>query len=244
MRTGGKEVVMPLISLEISNQVCFPDYRKQAMARAQKALLVATELDDHELVAAWATIGECHKFDKEPELAEEAYLKALEIVRALNDQKLLGEGYLALGDALHFCQEYTRAITYYDQAAEIFKRLNDTEQLELVLSQAAYACAKNGRRDEERQYLQVAILQPTVSPESKGMFLERIALSLGASERYQGAIQVYEEALDIYTFHHFRRFWEERLRNLAKLYVAVGDEQAAQRTLARTPPPYPPRKPK
>jgi len=222
---------MPLVSRELANRLFTPEHRREEITRAQEAVLDPEKLDSRQLIEAWAVIGECHKFNRESQLSKEAYLKAIEVIRTLDDKMLLGRGYEALGNALFFCNDYEQAISYYRQAAEIFEDLSETEQLVTMLSQIAYAYAEIGQRNEERRYLNIAALQATAQPVVKATLLERIALSLGASGEYEEAIRVYEQALSILESEGFKRDWQKRLQVLAQLYSAVGDEASARRIM-------------
>ena len=224
---------MYLINQETANELLFPDRRRREMAKARKALLDPERLNNWQLIEAWAIIGECHKFNREAQLAEEVYLKTLELIRALGDERALGEGYYSIGEAMFFCKDYAKATDYYRQAFEIFKRLGEKDRLAGVLSQMAYAYEKIGQRDEERHCLDAVMLQPAIEPLVKATLLERVALSLGASGEYGEAIRVYEQALSIFESEGFRRDWEKRLSSLAQMYNVIGDAEAAKRTKER-----------
>jgi len=223
---------MPLVNQEIANRLLFPDTRKKELAEAQKALL-SSKLDPHQLMEAWAIVGESYKLEMEPQISEQAYLKSLEIIQTLKDERLLGEGYKAIGDALHFCKDYSRAIGYYHQSAQVFENLNDTEQTVSVLSQMAYCYAATEQRDDERYCLNRAATHPTILPIVRATLLERIALSLSTSGLHREAIEFYEQALSIFEAEHFTRDWEQRVQSLAQMYRTAGDEDMAKRTEER-----------
>ena len=63
--------------------------------------------------------------------------------------------------------------------------------------------------------------------------MERVALSLGAAGQYKAAIEIYEKALALYEAEDFKRYWGQRLVNLAQFYEAIGDIEAARRTMER-----------
>jgi tetratricopeptide (TPR) repeat protein len=224
---------MSLINRKIVNRIIFPQTRKEELARAKQTLSDPVKLSKQQLIEAWAVVGKCYMFDKGSQLSEEAYLNAIEVICALGDERLLGEGYEDVGDAMYFCGNYSRAITYYRQSFEIFGRLNETEQLITALSQMAYSYAEMGQREEERHCLNSAILQSTIDPVVKATFVERMALSLSASGEYEEAITAYEQALSMYESEGFRREWQKRLQSLSQLYSITGDEEGAKRTLAR-----------
>jgi tetratricopeptide (TPR) repeat protein len=224
---------MSLIDRQIANRILSPRTRKEELLKAKRALSDPAKLSSRELMETWIIVGKCYKFDKKPQLSEKAYLKAIEMVRLLEDDHLLGKVYRDLGDALHFCASYAKSIAYYRQAAEIFDRLNEAKELITLLSQMAYSFAAMGKVVEERGCLEEAIRHPRISPEEKAMFMERIALSLGASGEYEEAIEIYEKALALYEAQDFKRYWGERLVGLAQLYEAVGDIEAAKRTMER-----------
>lgn len=225
---------MTLVSQEVANRLLFPDTRQAEKTRAQQALLDAKS-DVPQLVEAQVIMGMSYALEREPQLCEQAFGKAFELIQSLRDEKLAGEGYQACGDSLHvFCKEYTRSITYYQQAATIFESLTEVDLLVKVLSQMAYACAALERRDDERRYLSLASAQPSVPSAIRATLLERMAMSLSASGQNEDAIKVYEQALTVYEVTGYKRYWRKRLETLAGMYTAVGDLEAAKRTLERT----------
>lgn len=224
---------MSLINLEIFNQILSPETREATLAKAQKIVDQTTQKDSQQLVEAWCIIGECHKFNRDSQLSEEAYLKAVKVLQTSGDEKLLGEAYLLLGEALHFCQQYADAVAYFNRAAEIFKRLNESEWLVTTLNQLANSYGMMEQGDHERQSLNEALLQPSVSPVQKAFLMEGIARSLGAEGKYEEAVKIFEQALSILESERIYRFWDKRVEKLAEFYSALGDEEAAQRTRAR-----------
>jgi tetratricopeptide (TPR) repeat protein len=224
---------MPLISRDTRNRLLWPDTREKEAHRAQMKLADSTTLDERQVIEMWATLGEAYKYNKESQLSEQAYLKALDIIKSSNDTRLLATGYKDLGDALYFCRDYSRAILYYDQSAAFFENLNDTTQLVMVFSQAAYAHSELQQRDEERRCLYSAVNQSDIDPLIKATLLERLALSFGSSGQTQQAINIYESALTIYESQDFIRGWPQRIHNLAALYTSIGDDDGTKRTLAR-----------
>jgi tetratricopeptide (TPR) repeat protein len=225
---------MHLIGLEVSNEILGGgDAHTEIMVKAQQALLNPTKLDNQQLIETWATIGLCYSCMQNSQLTEEFYLKALEIIRNLGDEKFLGKGYADLGFALYNCLDYSKAITYYEQSLVIFERFNEVEEIYTVLSQLAFSCQYLGQRRKERYYLKCGVDHPTIAPVMKAIFLERLALSLDASGVHQEAISIYEEALSIFAAEEFYRAWEDRVQGLAKLYGKVGDMASAERTLKR-----------
>jgi tetratricopeptide (TPR) repeat protein len=226
---------MPLLSSQASSRISSlsDQGRKEEVSRIKRMLADSTELSNQELIEAWIAIGKCYKFDKALQLSEEAYLKAIEVIQTLGDEKLLGEGYRDLGDAFEFCGSYARAITYYRRSAEIFDRLNEGKELVTTLSQMAWSYGAMGELQEGIRCLDLAIQHPATDPASKAMFVERIALSLGAAGEYRRAIEVYDQALAMYEAADFKRYWGRRLVNLAQFYSAIGDEEGARKTMER-----------
>jgi len=224
---------MLLLNREVVNRLLFPDTRKEELKRAQEILAASTEIDLQRVIEAWITVAEYHKLEMEPQLSEEAYLKALEAIRIVSDERLLGKGYKSLGDAMQFCKNYERAIASYRHAVDVFKSIDEIDLLLDTLSQIAYSYAAMGQWDNERHYLNMAVLQPAIQPVIKATLLERIALSLSVSGKQEEAIGAYEQALSLYESEGFKRGWQQRIQNLAEMYNAIGDTEAAKRTLER-----------
>ncbi len=224
---------MPLLNVQVRNRIVSlsDEGRKEEVSRIKHTLKDPAKLSDRQVIEAWAIIAKCYEYDKAPQLSEEAYLKAIEVIRTLDDEKLLGEGYKDLGDALHFCGSYARSIVYYRQSAEIFDWLNEGEETVTTLSQMAWSYGAMGELQEGIRCLDLAIQHPATDPASKAMFAERIALSLGAAGEYRRAIEAYEQALAMYEAADFKRYWGRRLVNLAQFYNAIGDEEGAKRTM-------------
>lgn len=214
---------MRLIRTELANRLLAPDTRKGEIDRARRALSNSRNLDNRQQAEKWAILGEGYKWEKQPSLAEEAYLQAIELIQALKDETLLAEAYQALGDAWYFCAGYERCILYYEQAAKIFER-QDVSNWVGVLSQIAYAYARMDRREDEQRILEMVIAEPTIDQLFKALFLERKAMSLSVSN-VKDAIVCYEEALGIFTAANFKRDWEKRLQFLAQLYETAGEEK-------------------
>ena len=224
---------MPLLNYEISNQLVFPNRRKVALQKATMVVSDSAMYTPRQLIEAWATIGGCHKFDKDPDLSEKAYLKAVKIIQRLDDNQLLGEAYEDLGDALFFCQEFSRASAYYQQAIKSFENLGVERRLLLILSQLAYSSKQLEQREEERNYLRAALPYSRPPSEVEAGLLERIAWSLAESGNYQEAIKTYESALAIFESVNYKRYWQQSIEKLAEFYKIVGDEESARLTINR-----------
>ncbi len=153
----------------------------------------------------------------------------------MKEDKLLGEGYATRGNALYFNKEYGQALEYYNKAAQVFENLDEVEPLTTVLSQMAYCYAALEQREQERECLNRGAGHPAISPLVQSTLLERMAISLDKSGLRREAIAIYEQALSIYEAERFARGWQDRIQNLAEMYRAAGDEDAAQRTRARKP---------
>jgi tetratricopeptide (TPR) repeat protein len=223
--------MMSLISREVFSHLLIPEHREEELAKARDDLLNLQELDSYQIIGKLAIIGECHKFNREPHLSEEAYLNAVGVIRTLGDEHLLSEAYESLGNALFFCKHYAKAVSYYRQTAAILDQRGEITRLITVLSQIAYAYSELGQRSEERCYLNTAVNQPNVDPVVRATLLERIALSLEADGKNEEAIDMYEQALSIFEAEDFRRDWGRRLQNLARLYSIVGDVDSASRII-------------
>jgi hypothetical protein len=82
---------MPLINRKTADRVYSTRTREEELTRARQALSDPKKLSDRQVIEAWAVIGECHMYDKKPELVEEAYLRAIKVIKTLGDVRLLGE---------------------------------------------------------------------------------------------------------------------------------------------------------
>jgi tetratricopeptide (TPR) repeat protein len=225
---------MYLIRLELANQMGFADRRLFAMAQARRALAHPGMLDTQGTIEALATLGEGHKFACEPQLAEEAYLRALKLIGGLGDNDLLGQCYQALGEAWFFNKDYARAISYYQQASDALQNTHEVDFLILAWSQAAYAYDRIGDHEQQKYWLQKGVTDSRIPAVHRGLFLQRIALSQAKSHRLAEAVVSYEQALSIYEALGFKRLWQARIQELAQMYRDLGDESAAQRTLERS----------
>ncbi len=85
---------MPLLNVQMRNRiVSFSDEeRKEEVSRIKHTLEDPAKLSDRQVIEAWAIIAKCYEYDKALQLLEEAYLRAIEVLRTLGDEKLLGEG--------------------------------------------------------------------------------------------------------------------------------------------------------
>ncbi len=117
---------------------------------------------------------------------------------------------------------------------DIFEQLKSYSELAVLYSQASYSCEKLEEREKERRFLESAIAIPVIEPVIRGNFLERLALSLTDSEHYKEAAENYEKALSLYETENFKRGWQERIKNLAKLYNLIGNKEAENRTQQRS----------
>lgn len=223
---------MPLLDKEISLQLMSVASREKVARHAQEALQNKEKLQVVELIKVWAILAEYHMWKKEAEKCEGAYLECVSLIKSTQEENLLGECFTDLGDALYFCRSYERALDYYRKAVDIIKPLRKIEALTHIYSQMARCAAESGLHEEERGYLSEALELPLNSLIAATL-IERIALSYESSGQYEKAASSYEEALSIYENQNFKRGWEDRIENLTKIYLALGDENAAQRTRNR-----------
>lgn len=225
---------MPLLERETTTRLLLhEEERKRYIKSAQEVLSNPDRLSPYQLMQTWAILGECYKFDKNPDRSEEAFLQSLNIARSLSDRDLLSECYYALGNALFFCRAFARAIPYFQEAEPLFEALDKYEDLFFTRSQIAEAFRELDRREEERHYLDRAILIPSMLPLRKADLLERFAISLSDASHYEEAIRVFEQSLSILDSIPSRRHWPERLHKLAEIYRLAGDTRGVERTLHR-----------
>jgi tetratricopeptide (TPR) repeat protein len=224
---------MPLISHELAGKLLFPEQRRKAMDAAQQLLAQSAKSDIRLIIEALATLGECLKFDSKPRLAEEALLRALELIKGINDQELLGECYQALGDNWYYNGLFERAIEYYQQAAGAFQLSKDVNSLVQVWSQMANAFRELSNGEKERVCLEMGAAEADLPIVIKAALVERIALSLAKSGRANEATSKYEEALSLFEAEGFKRDWGQRVQRLAQMYQESGNDVAARKTMER-----------
>jgi tetratricopeptide (TPR) repeat protein len=222
---------MPLIKSEFFGRIIAPDTRKEIMKTVAGKIASSENFTDHELMELWAILAECYKFEQMPLESEQAYYKVIEIASSNKDDFITAEAFDAIGDTWNFVKNNKKSIEYYYKAADIFQN-SDLNRWMVSLSQIAYAYKELNERVEEQKILHILINANGLPPIQKGLFLERLALSLELSDLKQ-AIQSYEEALDIYKSEHFVRDLEKRVKYLAKLYKTANDIEGEQRTLNR-----------
>lgn len=185
------------------------------------------------LIEAWVVLGECYRYRGETKASEAAYLKAIEIIRNLGNKELLLEGYRMLASAMWAGQDHIKEIKYNGQVVEILEQRNDIDNLTSRLEAMAHACERMEHEVVQRHYLSIITLQPGLGLISKARFLDRIGWSLGKSGEYQPAIEVLEEALSCYEIAEFYKEWDIVLEQQAELYQRIGNEIAAQQSLAK-----------
>ena len=222
-----------LLDRNLMNNLLYPESRKKEAIKAQKLISSSDKLDSLKIAEAWAVLGEVYKCENEPLPSEEAYLKCIEAIRAMNDKNLLGVAFISMGDALLFCKKFEKAIFYYDQAIEISEAIKETDRLIHLYSQISYCFAKVGDREKEQKYLSGGIQLRNIPEVVRANFIERLALSLESSGEYRLAVDRYEEALLMYESEDFKRNWQERIDKLANIYHIIGDEESASRTRKR-----------
>lgn len=223
---------MPLLAKEIADRVLSSQTREAEVLRVQEALKAPEMLQNRQIIEAWAILGEASMWQKEAEKCEQAYLHCVNIIVAMQDNVLLSECYTDLGNALYYCEAYEKAFRYYNEAAIISQRLQNHEWLALILSQMARCCADMGLLQQERVYLGQALELP-IDILIKATLLERLGISYANSGQYTEAAKYYEEALSSFENNNFKRYWEDRIDGLIKIYLALGDENAVQRTMKR-----------
>jgi HEAT repeat protein len=209
-----------------------PEEREAEIEKARQMLREPTNLIPQELIEAWVVLGESHKYKGEIELAETAYLKVIAIIQTLRNDELLLEGYQMLTSAM-WSQEPLKQIKYNGKEAEIWERRNDLDNLTSTLEAMAYASERMEHEVAQCHYLSIITLQPGLGLISKARFLDHIGWLLGKSGEYQPAIEVLEEALNCYEIAGFYKEWDIVLEQQAELYQRIGNETAAQQSLAR-----------
>ncbi|MGH2543326.1 MAG: tetratricopeptide repeat protein, partial [Ardenticatenaceae bacterium] len=105
---------------------------------------------------------------------------------------LLGLSYTYLGDS-------AKAITHYDMARQGWKRLGNQNQLALTLNNMAYLYQEQGRYEDAEPWISEAI---TLSRTSGSKQREALCLTTYAEiqrqqEQYEGALESYQQALEI-----------------------------------------------
>lgn len=223
---------MPILAAEESFRLLSSDTRDEDFQRAQEILRSKANYTDEELIKSWAVIGEYHKWNKESIKCELAYLKCVTIIKSTQSNTLLSECYIDLGDSLYHCNEHEKALGYYKKALSIIKPLGNSNSLSELYSRMANCAADGGFEEDARDYLFQALALP-IDDLLKAALLERIALSYTSLDQNELAARYYEDALSIYERKNYKKFWDDRIKDLAKIYIALGDKNAVQRTLNR-----------
>jgi tetratricopeptide (TPR) repeat protein len=223
---------MSILHPEISKRLLSPQMREVEFSRASEMLKRPEQLNQQQLIEAWAIMTEYYKYNNQKEACVKANLKLIEIINSEPNKDLLRDCYSDFGDALYYFKDYDEARNYYQKTLNIIPPPTKIDSQLYLLSQLAYCCGDTGLFEEERMYLEKAIALSNTSL-IKATLLERMAQSYKNSDQFDQAIEIYEQALSIFETEGFKRGWEQRIESLAGIYDFLGNHEAANKTRNR-----------
>lgn len=225
---------MRIIGIELDNQLILSrDKDGQIKAKMETYLHSHDGTNPQKIIEALAVLGECYSYDGNVVKTKTYYLKAIEVIRRLNDSSLLGKCYLRLGKALRLCEAHSEAAIYVNMSLEIAEENSAGDQIADCLNILADIYRALGNGEAERSYLRLAFSNPLIDPVDKGFFGERLALSLAEVKDYTKATYFYEKALSLLEREGFYRFWNDRIRKLADIYFISGKNRQSKETANR-----------
>ncbi|WP_303450929.1 tetratricopeptide repeat-containing diguanylate cyclase [Colwellia sp. 1_MG-2023] len=130
--------------------------------------------------------------------AREDYLNGLEIADSLNNKKILAIGLVNLGALDYLMEQFDRSLIMFNDALAIAQKINDDELLGYISGEMGILYSLINQEDKSLSYHKSAYEYYIKA--GKVLYaintLRNIASSHSVNERYEEAIEVYEQVLE------------------------------------------------
>lgn len=161
--------------------------------------------------------------------------KAIDLLANGNEPQLLAESLETRGDILSLLGEQAKAMLDFQRARAAYRQAGISGEVESLVLSLAVAYRRMGDVDQARRYFTQALQRMQARSDWEGVASNLIQLGFlheeaGAPE---GALQPFQQALDIATAHRLPDTANSALLGLAEAQINLGQGDAGLRTLER-----------
>lgn len=225
---GSREQVSLLLQLADENQ---SRSIEDAVAYAEKAVQVARELDDPELLAlALAQLGRCRTARGDYQDALEIFRRCEKLERNRGNDKGVAYALNRIGYVLTDLSRYDEALDYYDRAIAMARKLGDRKTEASCLNEQGVVHWFKGDVDSALPAFRAAyrLMAELGDRQNSAQVGINIGMLMQEMKQYDRAIEEYSRALDIFRSLNQLEGSGTAYLNLCSAYREMNDSDSAR----------------